>query len=153
MASHRHFLLFLLLAIAAFNVQGQRVRLAEDQQSPRYIARIEVNTAAELNQLLQRAEQLFDSGNFATGTDTPIAFVLHGAEARSLLRPNYQQNKQLVDLAARLSAFKVVEIRVCKTWMGGEGLDEAQLPPFISTVPLAANTQQQMLKEERYVYF
>ena len=153
MAVRRRFLLFLILAVMSVNLQGQVLQLIEEQQSPRYIARIEVHTKEELSQMLQRAEQLFESGNFETGTDTPIAFVLHGAEARSLLSPNYQQNKALVNLAARLSAFKVVEIKVCKTWMGSEGLDESQLPPFVSTVPLGSRAERQLVEEQRYVYF
>ncbi|ARN74429.1 hypothetical protein [Oceanicoccus sagamiensis] len=86
--------------------------------SPKYLAEIEVHSSKELYALLSRAEALLDDGRFKAGVDTPVAFVLHGAEARSLLRANYSSNKTLVDLAARLTAFEVVDIKVCKSWMG-----------------------------------
>ncbi|MEE8057720.1 MAG: hypothetical protein V3T17_07800 [Pseudomonadales bacterium] len=126
---------------------------AQEQPPPRYLARIEVHTIAELNKLLTRAEQLFNSGNFNPGIDTPVAFILHGSEARSLLTPHYLQNKELVDLAARLSAFKVVEIKVCKTWMEGQSLDEELLPPFIATVPFGPAEERRLMQKQHYVYF
>ena len=107
----------------------------------------------ELNGLLLRAESLFDSGDLKPGVDAPVAFVLHGAEAKLLLSKNYQANKPLVDLAARLSAFKVVNIKVCRTWMGGEGIKQSQLPPFISTVRFGTEEEQRLMKQENYVYF
>lgn len=124
-----------------------------EQESPRLLAHIEVHTSEELSRLLMRAEQLFESGKLVPGTDMPVAFVLHGAEARALISGNYRANKPLVDLAARLSAFQVVDISVCKTWMGGQGLDESQLPPFIDTVPSGPAEERRLLEEQGYVYF
>ncbi len=125
---------------------------AEDQ-SPKYLAEIEVHTSEELYSLLARAESLFDSGKFNPGADTPVAFVLHGSEAKALLRANYAENKALVDLAARLTAFEVVDIKVCKAWMGGQSLDDSQLPPFIATVPLGPVEERRLMNNENYVYF
>lgn len=132
---------------------GAQQYIPAESESPKLLAHIEVHTVDELNQLLKRSEQLFDSGELISGKDTPVAFVLHGREASSLFNMNYKDNKALVDLAARLSAFEVVEIKVCKTWMGGKGLDESQLPPFVGTVPLGPAEQRRLLKEESYVYF
>ena len=58
-----------------------------------------------------------------------------------------------MDLAARLSAFKVVDIKVCRTWMGGQRLDESQLPPFVATVPFGPAEEKRLMEEENYVYF
>jgi hypothetical protein len=100
--------LFLVLPFCSFFLQGQDFIRA--QQSPvKYLAQIEVHDADELTRLLLRAESLLDVGNFKVGMDTPVAFILHGPEAKSLLSMNYVKNKSLVDLAARLSAFQVVE--------------------------------------------
>ena len=87
------------------------------------------------------------------GEDAPIAFVLHGPEAESLFASHYAENKALVNLAARLTAFKVVDIKVCETWMGSRRLDSTQLPPFIGTVPFGPAEEKRLLKQERYVYF
>ncbi len=147
----RHWLL-LFLPVMSFLVQAQEWVPAQEP-SPRHLAHIEVHSVAELNRLLLRAEQLFDSGKLKAGSDTPVAFVLHGAEAKSLLNAHYRENKPLVDLAARLSAFKVVDIKVCKTWLGGSGLNDDQLPPFISTVPYGPGEVKRLMEEESYVYF
>lgn len=127
--------------------------IPSDEASPKFLAHIEVHTVDELNKLLKRSEQLFDDGKLVPGKDTAVAFVLHGREASSLFSENYKNNKSMVDLAARLSAFDVVDIKVCKTWMGGKGLDESQLPPFIGTVPLGPAEERRLLNEEAYVYF
>lgn len=120
---------------------------------PALLARIEVHTADELDGLLQRAEQLFDAGKVGSSVSNPIAFVLHGPEANSLLTKNYSAHKQLVDRAARLSAFKVVDIRVCKTWLGGEKLKVSQLPPFITFVPFGPAEERRLMEDQGYVYF
>ncbi|WP_101759175.1 DsrE family protein [Oceanicoccus sp. KOV_DT_Chl] len=143
----------LLFSIAAKgqNFSAQLIPIQEN--SPRYISHLEVHTAAELNQLLLRAEKLFDSGEFMAGVDTPVAFVLHGPEVLSLLKVNYAAHKSLVDLAARLSAFRVVDIKVCRTWMGVHNVDDSQLPPFISTVPFGPDETTRLMEKEKYVYF
>ena len=119
----------------------------------RYLTRIELHSAEELNGALMRAEELFATDRFKAGTDAPVVFVLHGPEARTLLNSEYKLNKSLVDLAARLSAFQIVDVRVCKTWMGGEGIVENQLPPFVSTVPYGPEEKRRLLSDEQYVYF
>lgn len=108
---------------------------------------------AELHSVLQRADKLFADGDLQAGSNPPVAFILHGAEAKALLRDNYQQNKATVDLAARLSAFQVVDIKVCETWMNGQKIDAAMLPPFIGTVPYAPDAKKRLMEEQGYVYF
>ena len=103
--------------------------------------------------VLERADQLFNSGEFNAGDDTPVAFVLHGPEAEVFFSSRYQSNRALVDLAAKLTAFEVVDIKVCKTWIGGEDLDESQLLPFVGTVPFGPEEERRLLEEENYVYF
>jgi intracellular sulfur oxidation DsrE/DsrF family protein len=125
----------------------------EQQPLPKYVAQIQLNTAAELAGVLDRADQLLQTGKFSAGSDEPIVFVLHGPEARVFFQQNYFANKQLVDVAARLSAFEVVEVRVCRTWMGGDGLNEEDLPPFVSTVPFGPAEERRLMEDEGYVYF
>lgn len=146
--------LFLLLVFFQFSALLQaQPALVAGEGSPGYLANIETHSSAELNGLLLRAEQLLSSGKFISGSDTPIAFVLHGPEAKSLLAQSYKKNMALQDLAAKLSAFRVVDIKVCKTWMGSEGLDESQLPPFISTVPFGPVEARRLIDKQNYIYF
>lgn len=67
----------------------------------------------------------------------PVVVVLHGPEASRFLRRNYLQNQPLVDRAAKLRAFDRIDLRMCETWMRGNGVDREDLLPFVDTVPLA----------------
>ncbi|MGK0498378.1 MAG: intracellular sulfur oxidation DsrE/DsrF family protein [Oceanicoccus sp.] len=145
-------LCLLLIVLSSLPAASQQPVFAEPV-SPRYLAQIQVNTNEELLRVLQRAEVLLDSGDFKMGIDMPVVFLLHGPEARSLLSPNYKDNKSLADLAARLSAFNVVDIKVCKTWMGGEVIDEMELLPFVVTVPYFKDEERRLLEQQNYVYF
>ena len=141
----------LLVAMQIPVASAQVVTLA--QQQPRYINRVELHTAGELMAALKRADQLYLSGEHQIGRDTPVAFVLHGAEARVFMTLNYAGNQDLVNLAAKLSALKVVDIKVCQTWMGGAEIDEMQLLPFVGTVPYGPAEERRLVEEEGYVYF
>ena len=148
----RYLLTLLLIFPAASPLVLSQV-FAEEKIPSRYIARIELHTAAELMGSLQRAEMLQQEGSFKVGEDAPIAFVLHGPEAESLFSSRYAENQSLVNLAARLTAFKVVDIKVCETWLGSKALDASELPPFIGTVPYGPAEEKRLLKQEQYVYF
>ncbi len=149
--------LFFLVTIASFFSGSlsfaQPLGVEEPAPNPAYLAQIEVHTVAELRGVLERADKLFADGDLQAGSDPPVAFVLHGAEAKALLRNNYQQNKATVDLAARLSAFQVVDIKVCETWMKGQKIDATLLPPFIGTVPYAPDAIKRLMEKQGYVYF
>jgi intracellular sulfur oxidation DsrE/DsrF family protein len=69
------------------------------------------------------------------------------------MRDRYQKNKHLVDLAARLTAFNVVDIRVCETRMGVLGQPVSSLVPFVSTVPFGPAEVDRLVNEEEYLYF
>ena len=142
--------LFVLAFITSSLSYGQQVKTAESDQ--RYLARIELNTSAELGDILRRAEKLFSDNSYQS-IETPVALLLHGPEAKVFLRENYELNREIVDLAARLSAFKIVDIKVCETWMGGEGIEGSGLHPFIETIPYAPGEEKEMLEEKGYVYF
>jgi hypothetical protein len=123
----------------------------DEKRAHRYLARIEVHTAAELSGILERTDELFNDQQLDNAD--PIVFVLHGAEGRVFLRQSYGDNKALVDLAARLSALRVVDIRVCQTWMGGYNIDASQLQPFVDTVPFGPAEVQRLRRDENYSYF
>jgi len=136
---------WLLLGVAAIHAQGE--------QDPRYLVEIELHTEAELLQALQRSEQLLNEGILSRHSPSPVRFVLHGPEAKILLLQNYPRYKSTVDLAARLSAFGVVDLKVCETWMGGNGVNPEELPPFVGTVPYAPAEVRRLMREQDYIYF
>lgn len=109
------------------------------------LADIRVHSVGELNRVLKRVENLFERGDI-TSNDSPVIFLLHGEEARSLFIENYSAHKDTVDIAAKLSAFGVAEIKVCETWMGGNGLDKNNLHPFVGSVPYVPEEKRALLK-------
>jgi len=141
----------LIISLCFFSHLSSSQSFVQDD-GPRYLARIELNTKKELMDILRRSEQLFVQNNYQA-TDQPVALILHGPEAKVFLRGNYSENREIVDLAARLSAFGVVDIKVCEMWMGGESLDGKQLPPFVGAVPFGPAEEKRLVQKEGYVYF
>ena len=95
---------------------------------------IELQTLPQFSELLQRADQLLLAGELPEDGEAAVVFVLHGPVLRSLLKQNYRDNRQTVDLAARLSALGVIDLKACQTWMRSASVDEADLQPFVQTV-------------------
>lgn len=140
----------MLLVLSASLARADLMR-ADDRTDTRYLARIQVHSAAELEGILRRADEL--NSTRPLDPAEPVVFVLHGAEGKVFLRERYSQNKDLVDLAARLSALDVVDIRVCETWMGSQRIDAGQLQPFVHTVPYGPAEIERLRRDEEYVYF
>ena len=123
-----------------------------DKVQPKKLqADIELHTLSELKQLLEQAENIANGGA-EYNTNAPIAVVLHGNEIKAFLRSNYRMNKPLVDLAARLDAFNVIDVKVCKRWMGANGIMANDLPPFVEPVPFGA-AERDRLEAAGYAYF
>jgi len=111
---------------------GLSISLISFSETPHFIAQLHAHTPIELSQMLSRAEKW--SEMHKGYVNQPIVVVLHGNEANAFLKQNYKQYKALVDQAAKLDAFNVVDIQVCERWMGSNEVARDQLPPFIETV-------------------
>lgn len=143
-----------LYLFLAFSVQAQELPREVPSETPDYfVAAIELHTTAELHAVLERADQLLADGLALQSEPASVTFVLHGPEAKSLLRQNYLQNKATVDLAARLSALGVVDIKACETWMGGNGVNPDNLQPFVGTVSYGPGEVRRLVEEEDYLFF
>ncbi|MGK0247450.1 MAG: intracellular sulfur oxidation DsrE/DsrF family protein [Oleispira sp.] len=114
-------------------------------------ANVALHTLFELKQLLDQAETIAN-GESQYNTEEPISVVLHGEEIKAFVRSNYRSNKALVDLAARLDAFNIIDVKVCKRWMGANGIMENELPPFVEAVPFGEG-ERDRLKKAGYAYF
>lgn len=127
---------------------------ANSEESRKLQANVALHTLTELQRLLEQAEKI--SNDASSGSQYPIAMpilvVLHGEEINAFVRSNYRDNKGLVDLAARLDAFNVIDVKVCKRWMGANGVAENQLPPFVESVPLGID-ERARLEKAGYAYF
>jgi intracellular sulfur oxidation DsrE/DsrF family protein len=120
-------------------------------ESQKLQANIVLHTLAELEQLLVQAEEISNNDEQYNLTQ-PIAIVLHGEEIKAFIRTNYRTNKQMVDLAARLDAFKVIDIKVCKRWIGQNNIMLNELPAFLEPVPFGA-AEKTRLQRSGYAYF
>lgn len=108
------------------------------------MVQIHAHTPDELSGILNRAQIWADQ--YETYPEEPIAIVLHGPEASVFVKANYQKYKQLVDLAAKLDAFNVVDVRICERWMGSNNVKKNELPPFVETVPYGPAEEERLIK-------
>ena len=122
-----------------------------------YVARINLNKADQVYEALQRAENYFETsqqpGQQTSDNVPPIAFVIYGPDVGIFFKENYSEFKPIVDLAARLSALEVIEVKVCQVSYEAEGLDRSTLLPFVSTVPFGPAEVNRLLVEQEYSFF
>jgi len=117
-----------------------------------YVARIHNDSPKEVADALKRAESLYLEGKLSELTD-PISIVLHGPEVEIFFKDKYDEYKNIVDLAARLSAFGVVNVQVCETQTGIMGRSRSSVHSFIGTVPFGPTKVKRLLNQQSYVYF
>ena len=130
--------------------------LAANQDIPlteKYLADIVIHSPEELYAILARADKLLKSGKFALKGSSPIVFLLHGDEAHILFKGQYEKNKPVIDLAAKLTAFNVVDIKICDIWMQSKNLYSRDLQPFVGVVRNAIAEASRLIDEEQYQYF
>ncbi len=109
-----------------------------------HIALLHAHTPEELFDILDQAEDWANARS--EYPDNPIAIVLHGQEANAFVKSNYQMHQALVDKAAKLDAFNVVDIKICETWMGMNQVRRDQLPAFVDTVPFGPGEEKRLLR-------
>ena len=97
---------------------------------------ISVHDLDELRKVLQRAEELVSTPKSAS-QPANIELLLHGPEIKYFAINQYGQYKDIVDLAARLDAYNVVELKMCETAMKDFGVKKDDIPSFIEFVPNA----------------
>lgn len=113
--------------------------------------KIEKHSEEELLELLTRAEKIA-AGEDQYITSDPIVLVLSGEEIELFKRENYRDHKPLVDMAARLDAFNIIDVKVCTHWMSQRGIELTDLPPFVDDVPQAYQ-ENTRLEKAGYAYF
>jgi intracellular sulfur oxidation DsrE/DsrF family protein len=98
---------------------------------------LEVSPAgsADLVALLGELEASLEDG---LPQDTqPVVVILHGSEALPFTSAGYASHRDLVDRAARLDAYRLIDVRMCETWMSRNGIEKSDIPAFIETIPYA----------------
>lgn len=88
----------------------------------------------DILKMLRRAEALAMTPNPAE-RPRQIALVLHGPEIEHFRISSYGENREIVDLAAKLDAFNVIDIKMCNTAMDQLEVNRQEVPAFIEIVP------------------
>jgi len=111
-----------------------------------YLFDISDHSIEELEALLKRAQEItqLDSSNYG---DLEIVMILHGPDIDWFTQQNYEQNLELVDLAAKLDAFDIIDMKVCETAMSARGVKREDIPSFIESVPYAPDEMERLLQE------
>lgn len=137
---------FLMLPLGIFAQSGPELPASG------FLARINHDSPEEVADALKRAEMLYNEGRLPKNTD-PIAIVLHGPEVEVFFKDKYDEYKNIVDLAQRLSELGVVDVRVCETQTGILGRSRSSIHPFIGTVNFGPAEVNRLLRQQNYVYF
>jgi intracellular sulfur oxidation DsrE/DsrF family protein len=125
--------------------------LHSDATPTRGVFDISVHSVEELEVLFDRAEEHARRPK-PLGGEESIVLVLHGPEVEFFAISNYDSYRAIVDRAARLDAFHVVDVKICQTMMKNYGIEADDIPAFIEQVPNGA-AEVERLTREGYVYF
>ena len=112
---------------------------------------ISVHTIEELRVLFDRAENYAMTPRLS-GEHASIVLVLHGPEVEFFSINNYDKYKDVVDQAARLDAFDIVDVKICQTMLEIQGVRREDIPTFIEQVPQGPEEVERLVREG-YVYF
>jgi len=115
----------------------------------RYFFDVTDHSVEELQALLERIEEITEASP-ETFDELKIVMILHGPDIGLFTQSNYEQNQKLIDLAAKLDAFNVVDMKVCETAMNSLGVKQSEIPPFIESVPYAP-AEITRLQREGYI--
>jgi intracellular sulfur oxidation DsrE/DsrF family protein len=147
-------------ALGHFGYQEARVRAVTGPLDPekevrilesgRVVVDVTLHSAEQIQALLKRAQEL--APKLPLDQKEPsIALVLHGPEIEFFARKNYTQYKDIVDLAAKMDAEGVIDVKVCETRMRSMKLQKEDLPEFVDTVPYGPE-EVKRLEREGYTY-
>lgn len=114
---------------------------------PHTYLEVSPNGKEDLKALMSTLEGHLDEG---LPMDDPVVVILHGSEATSFTSSGFARNRMLVDQAARLSAYRLLDVRMCETWMRENDVAPEDIPAFVRTVPYAPE-EIERLEAEGYV--
>ena len=116
-----------------------------DPENPHYLFDVTEHSVDELLALLTRVDELIETPPGGP-EDLDIVLILHGPDIKLFTRQTYAQNKSLVDLAGKLDAANIVDLKVCETVMPEVGVAREDLPAFMETVPYAPDEMSRLMQ-------
>lgn len=124
-------------------------KVTQPNNEHRYFFNVKGHTREEVESLLKRAQEVYDSLPNDRRESFEVAMVLHGPDTQFFAKKNYSENKNLVDLAAKLEAFGFIDFKVCAASAKMQGLGIDSFPPFIEVVPYGPGALE-TLKQDGY---
>lgn len=118
-------LILALLCVMAISVY------ADNSTQLRYYQVAQEHTTVELQSIFQNAEEWQQQ---QTNQLNPLVVVLTGDELRLFNRKYYRENKELIDWAARLSAFGALELRAIERELTFRHMEASDVPAFLVIV-------------------
>jgi uncharacterized protein len=103
-------------------------------ENKNYVFDVSNHSIDEFQALLTRAEEVSQAHPDDFG-DLKIVMVIHGPDIDWFTQQNYEHNRQLIDLAARLDAYDIIDMKVCEQTMSARGVIREDIPSFIESVP------------------
>ena len=122
--------------------------VAAQEPDKGYVFSVTVETAQELDVVLNRAEELREL--YDPEQHNRIAIILHGDELQLFQKNNYSTNMSLVDRARILDQDNIIDIQACQTRMRQLNIEQNELPSFIEQVPFAPAEIERLEKEEGF---
>lgn len=116
------------------NTNAQANAVEAIPEETHYLFDIEDNGPEEIKKLLERARTISQqAGDIDKSVN--IAMVIHGPDVDLFDKKNYQQHREIVDLAAHLEAEGVIDFKVCQTVANFRGIENTAFPSFMELVP------------------
>lgn len=148
-------LIFVSLCLATSLSQAREIRPVltdtPDQQgqpgeATPVVVDVVLHKRDDILRMLQRAEELAMMPN-PVERPRQISLVLHGNEIENFKISQYKNNKEIVDLAAKLDAFNVIDVKMCNTMMNQLGVPRKEIPAFIEVVPYGPAEIEKLIEQ------
>jgi len=117
-----------------------------DIDNTRYLFVVGNHTVDELEALLRRADEIAQKSRDQFN-ELKIAIVIHGENITMFTQDNYEKNKLMIDLAAKLDTYNVIDLKMCEYSMDKIGINKNDIPEFIDTVPFAPDEIKRLTSE------
>ena len=112
-----------------------------------YLFDVSNHSFEELEALLERAQEITQAttDNY---DELEIVMILHGPDIDWFTQKNYAKNKSLIELAKKLDANEIIDLKVCETAMDSLGVSRQEVPEFIESVPYAPDEIKRLIEND-----
>lgn len=101
-----------------------------------YLFDVSEHTIEEMESLLVRANDISEL-EMHDYPDLEIVMIIHGPDIDWFTPKNHERNRKLVNLAEKLDALDIIDMKVCEKTMQSRSIKPEDIPAFIEPVPYA----------------